>query len=102
MQPATTDTAASGNVPMRTRANIGGLAAGVREEQAAPYYQALAMEKLGQQDRAKAIFNQLVDAGNKALGGAPAANPPGQSSRPRRNARRSRTRIIWLVWDNSG
>ena len=74
----TTDAAASGNVPMRTRANIGGLAAGVREEQAAPYYQALAMEKLGQQDRAKAIFNQLVDAGNKALG-APAANPPGQS-----------------------
>jgi tetratricopeptide (TPR) repeat protein len=59
---------------MRTRANIGGLAAGIREEQAAPYYQALAMEKLGQQDRAKAIFNQLIDAGSKSLGSAPAVN----------------------------
>jgi tetratricopeptide (TPR) repeat protein len=69
-----TDAAPSGNGPMRTRANIGGLAAGVREEQAAPYYQALAMEKLGQQDRAKSIFNQLIDAGTKSLGSAPAVN----------------------------
>jgi tetratricopeptide (TPR) repeat protein len=64
---------------MRTRANIGGLAAGVREEQAAPYYLALAMEKLGQEDRAKAIFAQLIVTGNKSLGSAPTTNPPGQS-----------------------
>jgi tetratricopeptide (TPR) repeat protein len=74
-----TDAAPSGNVPMRTRANIGGLAAGVREEQAAPYYLALAMEKLGQEDRAKAIFAQLIVTGNKSLGSAPTTNPPGQS-----------------------
>ena len=52
---------------------MGGLAAGVRVEQAAPYYQALALDKLGQPDRAKAIFTQLIDAGNKALASAPAA-----------------------------
>jgi tetratricopeptide (TPR) repeat protein len=45
----------------------------VRVEQAAPYYQALALDKLGQADRAKAIFTQLIDAGNQALTSAPAA-----------------------------
>ena len=54
---------------MRSRANIGGLAAGVRVEQAAPYYQALALEKLGQAERAKAIFAQLIDTGSKSLDG---------------------------------
>jgi tetratricopeptide (TPR) repeat protein len=71
----TTDSAGT-NGPMRVRANIGGLAAGVREEQAAPYYQALAMEKLGQEDRAKSIFTQLVDAGTKSLASAPAMSQP--------------------------
>jgi tetratricopeptide (TPR) repeat protein len=51
---------------------MGGLAAGVRVEQAAPYYQALALDKLGQSDRARAIFTQLIDAGSQALTSAPA------------------------------
>jgi len=75
---SSTDSAVGANGPMRVRANIGGLAAGVREEQAGPYYQALAMEKLGQQDRAKAIYNQLIDAGTKSLASAPAINALGQ------------------------
>jgi len=66
--------APSTNGPGRVRVSMGGLAAGVREEKAAPYYQALAMVKLGQQDRAKALFNQLIDAGSKSLVGAPAIN----------------------------
>lgn len=53
--------------------SMGGLAAGVRVEQAAPYYQALALDKLGQSDRARAIFTQLVAVGNQALTNAPAA-----------------------------
>jgi tetratricopeptide (TPR) repeat protein len=53
--------------------SIDGLAAGVRVEQAAPYYQALALDKLGQPGRAKAIFTQLIDAGNQALTSASAA-----------------------------
>jgi tetratricopeptide (TPR) repeat protein len=74
----TTEAAAGTNGPVRTRANIGGLAAGVREEQAAPYYQALAMEKLGQEDRAKAIFAELIVTGTRSLSSAPSINPPGQ------------------------
>jgi tetratricopeptide (TPR) repeat protein len=67
------------NGPMRSRGNVGGLAAGVREEQAAPYYQALALEKLGQADRAKAIFAQIIDTGTKSLGSAPAMKTAAQS-----------------------
>ena len=51
--------------------SIGGLSAGVRVEQAAPYYQALALEQLGQLDRANAIFTQLIDTGNKELSSSP-------------------------------
>jgi tetratricopeptide (TPR) repeat protein len=61
---------------MRSRANIGGLAAGVRVEQAAPFYQALALEKLGQDDRAKAFFAQLIATGSKSLGSAPEIKGP--------------------------
>jgi tetratricopeptide (TPR) repeat protein len=50
--------------------SMGGLAAGVHVEQAAKYYQALALEKLGQTDRAKSIYTELVDTGGKALGSA--------------------------------
>jgi tetratricopeptide (TPR) repeat protein len=60
------------------RGSIGGLDPGVRVEQAAPFYQALAMEKLGQSDRATAIFNQLIDAGNKTLRASASAPPPTQ------------------------
>ena len=43
----------------RRRGNIGGLAAGVRVEQDTLYYQALALQKLGQPDRAAAIYTGL-------------------------------------------
>lgn len=65
----------SGPGPLRSRGNIGGLAAGVHVEQATMYYQALSLEKLGQMDRAKAMFTQLVDSGGKALGSATPAQP---------------------------
>ena len=64
----------------RARGSIGGLAAGVHVEQAALYYQALALEKLGQSDRARAIFRQLIDAGAKELGGTPNADEPIRSN----------------------
>jgi tetratricopeptide (TPR) repeat protein len=60
------------------RASIGGLAAGVRVEQAALYYQAMALIELGQSDRAKTIFEQLVDAGAKALAKGPNLETPSQ------------------------
>jgi tetratricopeptide (TPR) repeat protein len=55
----------------RRRGNIGGLAAGVRVEQDTLYYQALALQKLGQPDRAAAIYTRLVDVGSKMLATAP-------------------------------
>jgi len=55
----------------RERGSIGGLDPGVHVEQAALYYQALALEKLGQADRARVLFEQLVADGAKSLGGAP-------------------------------
>lgn len=57
--------------PFRERASMGGQAAGGHIEQAALYYQALALEKLGQAERAKAIYQQLVDVGAKAPSSAP-------------------------------
>jgi tetratricopeptide (TPR) repeat protein len=59
--------------------SIDGLAAGVRVEQAAPYYRALALEKLGKNDAAKAIFAQLVETGSKSLSSATEMKAPGQS-----------------------
>ena len=59
--------AAGGRDQRPGRGSVGGLAAGGHIDQAALYYQALALQKLGQADRAKALFAQLVDAGNKAL-----------------------------------
>jgi tetratricopeptide (TPR) repeat protein len=47
--------------------SMGGLGAGVRVEQASAYYGARALEKLGQPDRAKAIYEGLVDTGGKDL-----------------------------------
>jgi len=46
---------------------LGGLASGTYVAQASTYYQALALEKLSQADRAKAMFMQLIDAGTQAL-----------------------------------
>jgi tetratricopeptide (TPR) repeat protein len=47
---------------------------GVHVAHASAYYQALALEKLGQGDRAKALFQQLIDTGTQALGGASGAS----------------------------
>jgi tetratricopeptide (TPR) repeat protein len=55
----------------RRRGNIGGLAAGVRVEQDTLYYQALALQKLGQPDIAAAIYTRLVDVGSRMLAAAP-------------------------------
>jgi tetratricopeptide (TPR) repeat protein len=52
------------------RGAMGGIAAGVRVAQAAVYYQASALQKLGEADRARALFQQLVDTGTPTL-----ANP---------------------------
>jgi tetratricopeptide (TPR) repeat protein len=57
---------------------MGGLAAGVRVEQATRYYQALALEKLGQSDRARTIFGALIDSGTKSLGSSPVSKAPFQ------------------------
>ena len=64
----------------RNRGNMGGLAAGVRVEQATRYYQALALEKLGQSDRARTIFGALIDSGTKSLGSSPVSKAPFQSN----------------------
>jgi tetratricopeptide (TPR) repeat protein len=64
--------------PASGRASIGGLAAGVRVEKSALYYQAMALMKLGQADQARTIFEQLVDAGAKALANAPNLETPSQ------------------------
>ena len=53
------------------RSNLGGMAAGGHIDQAAIYYQALALQKLGEGDRSNAIFQQLIDIGSKQLSGAP-------------------------------
>jgi tetratricopeptide (TPR) repeat protein len=47
--------------------SMGGISAGVRVEQATAYYQARALEKLGQSGRAKALYTALVDTGEKEL-----------------------------------
>jgi tetratricopeptide (TPR) repeat protein len=55
------------------RASIGGLTAGSHVDQAQIYYQALALEKLGQDDRAQALFQTLIDSGTKSLSALPDA-----------------------------
>ncbi|MCU0913625.1 MAG: DUF5107 domain-containing protein [Planctomycetes bacterium] len=65
-----------GNLPpgqFSGRSAMGGIAAGVRVTPAGVYYQALALRKLGEADRAKALFQQLVDTGTQAL--AKVSNP---------------------------
>ena len=52
---------------------MGGIAAGVRVAQAGVYYQALALQKLGETGRAKTLFQQLVDTGTQNL--AKVSNP---------------------------
>jgi len=77
---ATSATGSGASFPPRSRGNIGGLAAGVRVEQAAPYYRALALEKLGQTDRAKTIYEQLIDTALTILQSVPATGTSAQSA----------------------
>jgi tetratricopeptide (TPR) repeat protein len=70
------DSGSGAHGPAGGRASIGGLAAGVRVEQAALYYQAMALMKLGQADRARAIFEQLISIGLTALAKAPDSETP--------------------------
>jgi tetratricopeptide (TPR) repeat protein len=67
--------------PFRERASMGGQAAGGHVEQAALYYQAVAMEKLGQAEQARAIFEQLIDTGTKSLGGVDGKEASGQRTK---------------------
>jgi tetratricopeptide (TPR) repeat protein len=52
-----------------------GIAAGTRVTGAASYYQALALLKTGQADRAKSLFQELVDAAGRALNSPPPIDP---------------------------
>ena len=64
----------------RGRGTVGGGAAGANVAQAASYYQALALVKLGEGDRATAIFQRLVAAGATALRSAPKLDVLGSST----------------------
>ncbi len=66
-QPGARGGAGRGGRGGRGNQSLAGLAAGVRVAEAAPYYQALALQKLGEQDRAKALFQQLLDNGRGAI-----------------------------------
>jgi tetratricopeptide (TPR) repeat protein len=71
------------------RSAMGGMAAGVRVAQAALYYQALALRKLGEADRAQTLFQQLVDTGTQSLADASEAIPTNGSISPGQRARRA-------------
>ncbi len=58
------------------RSSMGGLAAGGHVDEAAIYYQAMALEKLGQNDRSRTMFQQLIDTGMKALSSVPDVEAP--------------------------
>jgi tetratricopeptide (TPR) repeat protein len=58
---------------------VGGLAPGGYVPQAFTYYEAMALEKLGQSDRSKALFQQLIDTGTQKLNGVHTAEPPTNS-----------------------
>ena len=53
------------------RASTGGTASGSAVAGSAAYYQGLALQKLGQADRAKTLFQQLLDTGTQALASRP-------------------------------
>ena len=76
------------------RGMVGGLAAGVHIPEATTYYQAMALEELGQSEQAIAIFNQLIDAGTKALGSTPGNNIIGSNASPELRARVSDAHFI--------
>jgi tetratricopeptide (TPR) repeat protein len=53
------------------RASTGGTASGSAVAGSAAYFQGLALQKLGQADRAKTLFQQLLDTGTQALASRP-------------------------------
>jgi tetratricopeptide (TPR) repeat protein len=61
------------------RRPMGGIAAGVRIPASASYYQALALEKLGESCRAQVLFQQLRDTGTSQFA---TAGPPALNSTP--------------------
>jgi tetratricopeptide (TPR) repeat protein len=63
----------------RGRGSLGGLAAGVRVPDAALYYQALALQKLGESEKANGIFQQLIASESKI---SAAAGPSDGASNP--------------------
>jgi len=69
------------------RSAIGGTAAGVRVAQAAVYYQALALQELGEADRAKTLFQQLVEAGTQSLANVSNPTPTDSGVSPMQRAR---------------
>jgi tetratricopeptide (TPR) repeat protein len=52
------------------RGAMGGVASGTHEPDAAAYFQALALQKLGRADESKALFQQILDSGNRAVAAA--------------------------------
>jgi len=63
------------------------LGAGVRVAQANSYYQAMSLLKLGETDRAKAMFQQLIDSGTESVD-QPAGNQGLRRCRAARQGRR--------------
>jgi tetratricopeptide (TPR) repeat protein len=57
-----------------------GPGAGVRVAEANAYFQAMSLQKLGETDRAKAMFQQLIDSGTRSLNGAPEIPSPATSA----------------------
>jgi tetratricopeptide (TPR) repeat protein len=64
------------------RSNVGGPAASGYVDQTAIYFQALALEKLGQNDRAMTMFKRLVDSGMDSLASMPGSDASIQPSAP--------------------
>jgi tetratricopeptide (TPR) repeat protein len=70
---------------------------GISEQSVQRYYQALALRKLDQNDRAQAIFADLVTAGTNALKDESSAGADFFSSFGERQSRRSRTAMAHYV-----
>ena len=69
------------------RGSLGGMATGGHIAQAAIYYQALALEKLGQTDRPRELFQELIDTGTNQVNGAPDAKPLANANSPDQQSR---------------
>jgi tetratricopeptide (TPR) repeat protein len=63
------------------------MATGGHIAQAAIYYQALALEKLGQTDRPRELFQELIDTGTNQVNGAPDAKPLANANSPDQQSR---------------